>query len=299
MTPAEQAAQINAFGSNCYFNVVNLVISTITCGIATLGILIAIRLLHIKTWREPKAIQLLCCMFISLAWIGQNILAYIVNFGQIKSGIVKEIPTPPSDLVVINDIQVCLSDITILAGDLVICWRAWVLLPHNRFWRFVLATIAICDAGLSVADIIFDDLVSLGLLDTHIPVLDLVFLVISLVVNMTATLLIGWKAWAHYRTMREVSVWRKSHVQKILLFLVESGAIFLFIQLFALSAAILSSITVENTVTFDLVINTAQEVWFASAAVYPLAIIIIIHSDNSPIAETIHLTAQLPTLSVS
>ncbi|KAF9071352.1 hypothetical protein BDP27DRAFT_1361914 [Rhodocollybia butyracea] len=179
MTPTEQE-QIFDAAFNCYVNVIYVVVFTIASGIATLGILIAIRLLQVKTWREPKAMQLLCCIVIWLCLIGQTIIAPFVVLGQVTSTFENRIPTPivALTLYIINNLETVLGSVTVLAGDLVICWRAWVLLPHDIFWRFVLAIIMICNIGLTIADLVFDIEVGNGIFR---PVLDSVSVATSLV----------------------------------------------------------------------------------------------------------------------
>ncbi|KAF9058707.1 hypothetical protein BDP27DRAFT_1408107 [Rhodocollybia butyracea] len=201
MTPAEQE-QIFIMGWYCYINVMFSLVATATSGIATLGILIAIDLLPLKSWKEPKAMQLLCCMVIWLFWIGQTILGYIINFGQIKLGMVEANPafTSPLGLIIIGDIQTSLSQVMILAGDLVVCWRAWVLLPHDRFWRSVLAILMSCNIALNIAYIILNSLGENA--NVLAGVLEWISNGFSFLVNMAATSLIGWKAWAHYRTFQ-------------------------------------------------------------------------------------------------
>ncbi|KAF9061495.1 hypothetical protein BDP27DRAFT_1322304 [Rhodocollybia butyracea] len=189
MTSAEQE-QFFFSGFYCYANIIGAVIFAIADGIATLGILIVIRLLQVKTWREPKAIQLLCCVLIWLCLIGQTILLALTIFGQIRQ--VEGIPTP-INFIIINNIKDALCTVMILAGDLVLCWRAWVLLPHDKSWRFVLAIMMICNIGLNIADLISDEIAVVK--STSTPVLDSVAIATSLAVNMTATSLIGWKAW--------------------------------------------------------------------------------------------------------
>ncbi|KAF9035103.1 hypothetical protein BDP27DRAFT_827245 [Rhodocollybia butyracea] len=117
--------------------------------------------IRVKTWREPKTIQLLCCMIIVLTATGLVIIVGFISFTQAKLGIVEVIPF---GVVISNDFEgfMCavvvivmltpgelgdLLDFQILVGDFVICWRAWVLLPHDKWWRFVLATIVIVNIG--------------------------------------------------------------------------------------------------------------------------------------------------------
>ncbi|KAF9071319.1 hypothetical protein BDP27DRAFT_1322321 [Rhodocollybia butyracea] len=262
MTPTEQEQNF-ANGFNCYVNVINTVCITIAGGFATLGILIAIWQLH-QNLERTQTIQLLCCTFIWFCLMGEVILSPFVVFGQIRLNIEKEITLPLS----------VLSTVTVMAGDIVICWRAWVLLPQDIFWQVVLAIIMICHIA------------------SFIAILDPVTLATSLVVNMIATSLIGWKAWTYYRTMRELSTWRKSHVQKTLFFLIESGAIFLVIQLFSLIGLILPQQAGKSLETIFLFGDTSQ------GALYPIAVMILVHSNHSPIEETLYLTTQLSSFSV-
>ncbi|KAF9063645.1 hypothetical protein BDP27DRAFT_1426660 [Rhodocollybia butyracea] len=204
--------------------------------------------------------------------------------------------TIPATLI-INDISVVLDSVMILTGDLLISWRAWVLLPHDTFWRFVLATITIGDIGINIADGIFDIFCMMAMLDGSPPFLDLVALGFSLVVNLTATALIGWKAWVHHQAMRDAAMGKKSGVQKILLLFVESGAFFLILQLFTwISMRIFTLVPLGQPSA--LLSTISSNLWYTSAGLYPIAMIILIHSENSPITETFHFTSQLAPLNV-
>ncbi|KAF9071953.1 hypothetical protein BDP27DRAFT_1321195 [Rhodocollybia butyracea] len=257
MTPAEQE-QMYIFGANCSINVMSLLVSTLTSAIAALGILIAMHLLPgIESWREPKAIQLLCCLSISLSWIVQSILGYTLVFDQIRAGTMMEFSTPPLIFDIINNIQTSVSQLMVMVGDLVICWRAWVLVPHDKVWRFGLAIIVICNVGFNIADIILVVLGGNGSVINNnnlLQNLGWASIAFSWLTNMAVTSLIGWKAWAHYRTIREVFYF----------FFVESGAMFLVIQSFALIGAILST-AMESVDTINWVVDVSQEVWQASA----------------------------------
>ncbi|KAF9066220.1 hypothetical protein BDP27DRAFT_1424108 [Rhodocollybia butyracea] len=184
MTPAEQG-QIFDFGAVCYSDAISLIINAIALGPAIVGLTIVIQLLQIKTWREPKAIQLLCCMIIVLAVAVSIIMQGIIVFTQIKLSIQKEITNPPSSLIISGDIEEFLDKIITLVSDFVICWRAWVLLPQDKLLRFALAIIMMCNIGVTIADFSVD--VDSG----SSAVLDWLAITLSLLVNMTATV---WKA---------------------------------------------------------------------------------------------------------
>jgi len=294
MTPAEQR-QIFDFGYACYLEVVSLIIFTAAGGGAILGIFIAMRLLHIKTWREPKALQFLCCLIIVLAVTGTIIIQSMIVFTQAKLGLMYKVSNPPFNVVIGDDIEGFLSAVMIVVGDFVICWRAWVLLPQEKFWRSVLATILIGNTVANLADPIF------GVFETdnqsnksHI-VVDWISLAFSLLANTTAIALIGWKAWTHYHTMRKLLVCRISRVQKTLLLFVESGALFLVLQLYSLMGKIMPSMQsfdMTSSLSMSLVSTIGQDLWVASAAIYPVAIIILIHSQNSPIEESFYIATQ-------
>ncbi|KAF9046994.1 hypothetical protein BDP27DRAFT_1346282 [Rhodocollybia butyracea] len=293
----EERELISSLGTTCYLNITNLLIFGFFYGVAMLGILIAIWLLKIKNWREPKAIQLLCCMIIVFISTGRMVVFSLNTLMQIKLGIVEEISDVLApDIVIAGDIDIFCTTMIVMVGDFVICWRAWVLLPQDKFWRFGLVIIMVGNIGVNIANIVLGTLVNTS---TKESLLDWISIAFSLLSNTVATGLVAWKAWAHYCIMREALIWRKSHVRKTLLLLVESGALFLAIQLFALTGAIL--FTAEGTsasLTIPAIEQISSTLCIVFAALYPIAIIVLIHSNNSPVVETFQLTAQLPTPSV-
>ncbi|KAF9063938.1 hypothetical protein BDP27DRAFT_1367635 [Rhodocollybia butyracea] len=59
-----------------------------------------------------------------------------------------------------------------LVGDFVICWRAWVLLPYDKFWRSALVIIMIGNIGINITDAVFDTFAPNTLLSGSVIVLD-------------------------------------------------------------------------------------------------------------------------------
>ncbi|KAF9070246.1 hypothetical protein BDP27DRAFT_1420128 [Rhodocollybia butyracea] len=293
MISAEQE-QVLGFGTACYQNVITIIIDLTVYGCALLGMLIAIWLLNVHTWREPKAIQLLCCMIILSTFTGFIVFQGIGTEIEVISGIVEEILSPPRTIIIAGESRPAYNselEPQLMVGDFVIGWRAWVLLPHDKMWRLALAAVMICNIGLNLADSIFDIFV----IDTEISgvfvVLDWLSIAFSLLVNMLATTLIGWKAWAHYRTMGDTSTWRNSRVTKLLLLFIESGALFLVIQLFALVGELGNML--DTTGAFILVAEVASAFLNIFSVLYPIGIVILIHSDKSPVVETFHYTTQV------
>ncbi|KIK58720.1 hypothetical protein GYMLUDRAFT_245813 [Collybiopsis luxurians FD-317 M1] len=153
---------------------------------------------------------------------------------------------------VVYDLSSASGNISVVVGDCAVVWRAWVLLPDNRLWKFLLTVIMIVDVGLLIADSIgqiyvFDSpelyrLLELGH-ESFATGLDWASLVVPFIINLFVTLFIARTWWNHQRAMRAVSFGSNSPVNKILLLLIESGGIS--------CAARLLSIIFQMISTFD------------------------------------------------
>ncbi|KIK56228.1 hypothetical protein GYMLUDRAFT_821836 [Collybiopsis luxurians FD-317 M1] len=100
----------------------------------------------------------------------------------------------------------------------------------------------ITNIGINVADCILDNIEvkTIAVAGTS-TILDWLSGVLSLAVNMFATGLIAWKAWNFNHDMAEAGIKRTTRVQKILLLLIESGAVYCTIQ------AAFTIVTILNT----------------------------------------------------
>jgi len=189
--------------------------------------------------------------------------------------------------------------INLCIGDSLVLWRAWVILDFHQGWRgyllgFVLLLLMVGNIGVNVADAAFDDIgLNIQLSDGAIT-LDWVSLVVSLTVNAFATLLIGLKAWALYRSSNSVNHIQTRHfqVKKALLILVESGLVFCLVQIVY---AVLNGVEINNTgqetpAFFAYAIFTA--VANGCAALYPVAIIIIVHMEASPLIASLASSSE-------
>ncbi|KAF9067042.1 hypothetical protein BDP27DRAFT_1365154 [Rhodocollybia butyracea] len=265
MTPEDQA-KFQFLARTAYSNTIGTILNSTAYGFAILGILIATRL---------------------LGFTGTVILEDIIGFVQITGGLEQpEVADPPFILVIMQSNSL---SIQVMLNDIVICWRAWVLFPHSKFWKILLAVCVIGNIGVNFADCIEDILTSDAELAGSVVILDWMGIAFSLLTNMLATTLIGWKTWAYYQTMRETPVWKSSQARNILLLFVESGALFLILQIYALVGELGGSFDSTNQ-NFSLAETVGRDLL---TVLYPIAMMILIWSHNSPITETIHLTAQL------
>ncbi|KAE9404919.1 hypothetical protein BT96DRAFT_916580 [Gymnopus androsaceus JB14] len=184
---------------------------------------------------------------------------------------------------------------SLLWSDLIVSWRAWVLFTNNKLMRFILAVLMGVNIGINVADSIEDSIVQAALGNAAGPILlDWVAPGISLAVNIFATLSIGWKACSHYRFMKEASIHRRSHAIKVLLLLIESGTIFCIIQSLYIALVTFSG---DSGLQLQELYHAVNIIFFGIAVPwYPVAVIILVLSNNSPVAEvaSFHLSVTQP-----
>ncbi|KAF9060311.1 hypothetical protein BDP27DRAFT_1407197, partial [Rhodocollybia butyracea] len=216
-----------------------------------------------------------------------------IDCNTAAESLVGEFPEPPQSVTIISDVQGFVVIFIIFISDAIVCWRAWVLLYNDRFWKFTLALLMLGNIVINIVDASFDiSRVDAELVDGQTIVLDWLAPAITLVVNLLATSLIGWKVWLHRQTLRAASRGTKTPVQKILLLLVESGIFVLAIQVIALIAEVGGTLSVSSSPSFGILLVVSISLFAAVACLYPVAVIILVKIDKSPMAETFHSQHQ-------
>ncbi|KAF5365364.1 hypothetical protein D9757_012128 [Collybiopsis confluens] len=143
--------------------------------------------------------------------------------------------------------------INLLIGDGIVAWRAWAIYPHNIFVRCSLVLLMFANAGVNIADVIKEDVDPSG--QTHSLPLDTASVWLSLGVNVLATSLVAVKMIQHrmmVKGLKSSYKRRRTSVEKLFLFLVESGSFFCGLQV-----------------------------------LYPLSVIIMVNLDRSVIEESV------------
>ncbi|KAF7369754.1 hypothetical protein MVEN_00307200 [Mycena venus] len=134
--------------------------------------------------------------------------------------------------------QVALYLFNMVVADGVVLWRAWVLYPRALWMVSIPCILLVLTFSLAVVDVLciftldvhqLPDLPSGSrICQSHLP------WVFSLATNVTCTVLIGYRAWQHRRTMKTLGIvghpWGMS-ADKVLSILVESGLIYCFLWL--------------------------------------------------------------------
>ncbi|KAF9063442.1 hypothetical protein BDP27DRAFT_1368002 [Rhodocollybia butyracea] len=184
----------------------------------------------------------------------------------------------------------------LLVSDTIVVWRAWILLFHNRFWRNTLVLLEIINTISNILDCIeypiyntmalngfkIDSTWGILIMD-YSGVLDLVSFLTSLLVNVAATVLIGWKAWMHHKSLTEAAIYRRTYAIKILLVLVESGAFFLGGTWRGVGRGLDVKLPSEGlAVVFEPWGSIAPNMMTFASAFYPMVVAILVHNTPSP-----------------
>ncbi|KAI1789897.1 hypothetical protein LXA43DRAFT_545702 [Ganoderma leucocontextum] len=124
--------------------------------------------------------------------------------------------------------------------------------------------------------------------------------VLSLALNMTATALIGYKAWAHRRLLggHFGHGRRKSRVMKALALLVESGTIYcillIVVVVYEASPALFAAPDVHQNAFLRTVADYTYACFIPVIAIYPVLIIVIVALNWSPIEHALTMTDTTP-----
>ncbi|KAF9065391.1 hypothetical protein BDP27DRAFT_1424845 [Rhodocollybia butyracea] len=297
------------------FNVGILILTSFAYGVFLLGTCIAIYLsITSADSRKPKTpLVCLVAMFFFSTWNMINIMAFYMNniwFSYVKLLSILEDVT--QDLQLIGTIMELFTQmelpydymqpwpptIILMISDFVVTWRAWILFSHHKSWRWLLFLIMLANTAINLVDCILN-VYNLSSSDINGPnlfgtttTLDWISVILSLAVNALATILIIWKAWNHHRFLAGSSIQQRTYVQKILLLLIESGAIFCMIQGLYMGLAFVDKAT---DIDFKQLLSTytipVTLILTIAATWYPAAVTIIIHlestSDSS--VETFHI----------
>jgi len=186
----------------------------------------------------------------------------------------------------INDITVfaaVLTRINYFLGDAVVVWRAWVIWGRQKPVLLTLAALllgsfaaAVVDLSLSMSELLDGDDVDN---DSAIKLGErsMVLTLPLLTTNIVSSILIMVKAWEHRRFIKsDLSGGSAAdRVANILIWILETAALYCFIWLFYL----LASFKFFSEITFDVM----DSLMFMVAGVYPTIIIILVSINRSQV----------------
>ncbi|KAF9469481.1 hypothetical protein BDZ94DRAFT_1316658 [Collybia nuda] len=165
-------------------------------------------------------------------------------------------------------------------GDIVVVWRAYVLLQHRR--RLVIAPSTLLLSSL--ASLLASWIIKTIVVDTRynglINNLNNIGFGLSLSTNVVATALIGYICWLHLRDIRVVRKLRPSQVEQVLVILVESGIVFCLAQAIDLGLSPLPDVGVPGSVNSNAahILGAAYQ---GLTAIYPTIVIALVNNQRT------------------
>ncbi|KAL5504110.1 hypothetical protein ACEPAH_8183 [Sanghuangporus vaninii] len=165
--------------------------------------------------------------------------------------------------------------------DGVVVWRAWVLCKDGSKKILMVPLFLLLCTSLSVLATVSIRAAMLVIgekkLKPIIDVMQMVNLVLSLLTNICATSIIGWRAWQHRQEVREVVSKERgtnSKVGRILVLLVESGLIYCISGLFVLLASL---VRLPHGTLGDIYTTVHVQI----AGIYPTVVLTLVSQKRS------------------
>ncbi|KAJ7123689.1 hypothetical protein C8R44DRAFT_784208 [Mycena epipterygia] len=169
-----------------------------------------------------------------------------------------------------------------VVGDSVVIWRAWVLYQRTLWVVSIPCIMLLMSFIFAVIDLIcltgagFSNQTAIaggGAVCTHAELMAWAF---SLVTNASCTILIGYKAWHHRRSMRALNISgtsRRLSTDKLLSILVESGFIYCLFWLTQLILFFPVSRDKPEIYVYQLLAGMGDQI----SGMYPTLIIVIVN----------------------
>ncbi|KZV64138.1 hypothetical protein PENSPDRAFT_757467 [Peniophora sp. CONT] len=251
------------------------------------------------------------CVVMYLSAMGYWILGAVFTADQISSagvsgGLLSATPDAPgsgASLRLKTTLSSTFFSLNLVLSDVVVFWRMWVVWNKSRAILvmasiFVLATTALCIANVIVQQAVFVDPDRADTLATTWGSLALTFganalglaaLFTSLASNVTATALIGLKAWLHRRRLTDqmAGFKRLTVAERVLVLLIESGALYICIWIFYSTTVLRPDLYIKDyTIDFSNSWNPPAQAYIQICvpqltAIYPMLILILVALDRT------------------
>ncbi|KAF9048180.1 hypothetical protein BDP27DRAFT_1434247 [Rhodocollybia butyracea] len=308
MTPEEVAA-LSSAGLALSIDVAANILSSILFGIGSLACCLSLYI-YFKTQGNARNAKkaMICVLFgdfvLMLILVVSSVapMSEVVKYSfvvTLPGGILEQIAAAnsQSQIIAYNNIFGWSSNAIQCVADAVIVWRAWAVWMDNTKVKWTLLLLMLANIAVSLADSIADDSWDANSQQEAAGGvgLDWVTAVLSASVNMIATCSIAFRAWLHHKSMNSMSIRRKkTQGERILLLLLESGAIYMIVQLLVIITAALD-VNRSNTSTIGFIRSLTTGLYISAANLNPVIIFILVQTQNT-YDQSIHLE-EILTLS--
>ncbi|KAH8833979.1 hypothetical protein DL96DRAFT_1810342 [Flagelloscypha sp. PMI_526] len=200
-----------------------------------------------------------------------------VKYGSMEDPIATKFALGQSANDVSSKISAFAPSVNFALGDTIVVWRAYVLWPNSRAFRFIIAALLLVTTMFAIIYYALTVQATLVISRSLIGSLGGVRYSLSLLLNVVATSAMGVKTWKHRQEVKHVmNGSSRSFISKVLLLLTECGALFCLSQLIV---AILQGTTTKyarTNPTHPAYIATVVmiELCVAFAGMYPSIVVI-------------------------
>ncbi|KAH7879179.1 uncharacterized protein C8R40DRAFT_1166431 [Lentinula edodes] len=288
-------------GDELYYNVINLICFAVLYGVFLSATLIALRLLLFPSDPKPHSTRRLLLLF-TLAIFIVNTIDFLDTFEPLfiltkrtlvvplSGGLPEQLSVAQNSITPWVKLSSWPPTLNLCIGDLLVVWRAIAIWNGNQPVKWGLIFLMIVNGGkiINFAQAVLSEISSVDPVRTRQT--NAASLDISLATNAIATGLIALKFWNYRRSVRSVLGRDKfTEVQNLLSLLVESGAIFLMLQL---TMAVLLNLDIDSIESQSNAFQTAytimEEVFEETCCLYPVAVVLMINLQSSVVDATIH-----------
>ncbi|KAJ3718179.1 hypothetical protein C8R42DRAFT_644049 [Lentinula raphanica] len=298
MTPQESSL-LASIGTTLYWNIAQLSLICTMYGFYLLLAFTALVLLLKPGLPQTRPRQFLLGLTVLILAI--NTWAYIISVGVELVRIQYVFVTLPAGLraqvVVANAkaepwsrLSIWASNLNLLIGDATVIWRAWAIYTGNKIAQWFLVGLMVFNGAMLVITSALDVAELPESQQRAVLAISATSIWSSLVTNLGATIFIGVKLWQHHQAIKPLfDGKRRSHVERLMLLLVESGTIIGVLQLIYAIFLTLEDFTdtTQNETAAYLIFNSL----FAELVpMYPMVVIILVNLDRAPLVESFHLS---------
>ncbi|GLB42420.1 hypothetical protein LshimejAT787_1104350 [Lyophyllum shimeji] len=299
MTPKDRSL-LQVIGRVFLFDVGPLVALSVLYGIFILLVSIAV-VMFIQGERKSRPAWIMFIITLTTFVLGTVYWAsFLEGFVyKIQASLVDDLDQPLDDarlddinthLFTTNTIQNWVSQLTPFISDGIVVWRAWVLFAEQRSVLAAPIVLLIAGTALSITysalTSTFAASLSAQFGENTVPAkIYHASLALSLATNAGATLLIPYKLRTLRESFRGMAVRGSSPVQRVMILLVESGALFCMLQVVTVALVLVPFTPFSPT---DVGGTTMLSMYYLFCAMYPTAVMILVKCQQS-VVETFGL----------
>ncbi|KAJ3739999.1 hypothetical protein DFH05DRAFT_477718 [Lentinula detonsa] len=298
MTP-EETALLASIGVTLYWNYAQLALICTMYGFYLLLAFIALVLLLKSGIPSTRPRQYL--LIVTLLTLGINTWGYIISvgielvrtkyvFAPLAAGLRAQVDLANAKAEPWSRMSIWASNLNLFIGDATVIWRAWAIYTGHRVAQWFLVALMAFNGAMLIITSACDVAALSDNQQTAVLAISVTSIWTSLVTNLIATIFIGVKLWDHHKTMKPLyNGKQRSHVERLMLLLVESGTVLGILQLLYAIFLTLEDFTIptQNEIAAYLMFNS---VFSELVPMYSMAVIILVKLERAPLVESFHLS---------